>query len=262
MKIGFCIGTDAEKVKQLTRHGYDHYEASFAGITQMDEREFAAFRRETEKCGIPGLSSNVMFPKNMALYQGTDANEIRAYITRGMERMASLGARIAVLGSGVSRNVPEGYDRKLAKVQFLDVVRICADEARKRDLTIALEPLSHRETNFIHTLEDGAEICREAGCENVGLVADFFHMYSNGDPFSNLETYGGLLSHLHIARLDPDRVVPCAMDVEAFRPIARILRGIGYTGAMSVEGKIRTDFEEALQNYLPVAEMFRRDFHG
>ena len=257
MKIGFCVGTDANKVKQLAQHGYDHYEASFSGIVQMEESEFMAFSRETEKSGIPGLCTNVMFPKNMFLHQGIGDEQIKAYAARGMERMAALGGKVAVLGSGKFRDIPEGCDRALARKRFLEAVRICADEAWKHGITVTIEPLSQRETNFIHTLEDGANICRETGRENVCLLADFYHMYMNGDAFSNLETYGSLLKHLHIARLNPDRGAPAAEDVEAFRPVAQLLRKIGYCGALSVEYKSQLDFAEILENFLPVAELFR-----
>lgn len=257
MKIGFCIGTDAQKAKKLAQYGYDHYEVSFAGINQMDDGEFAAFCRETGTAGVSCLGCNVMFPKNVSLYKDFGPEAVRTYIARGMERMVALGGKLAVLGSGAFRNIPEGYDWELAKRQFVEIVQICADEAKNRDISIAVEPLSLRETNFIHMLAEGAEICREANRENVGLTADFFHMYNNGDAFSDLETYAGMIRHLHIARFAPDRGVPRAEDVEDFRPVAERIRKIGYSGALSVEGKMNSEFEEVLQNFQPVAELFR-----
>ena len=257
MKIGFCIGTDAQKTKKLAQYGYDHYEVSFAGINQMDDGEFADFCREVEKAGISCRGCNVMFPKNVSLYRDFGVEEVQKYIVRGMERMAALGGKIAVLGSGVFRNIPEGYDRELAKKQFVEIVRICADEAQRRGISIAVEPLSRKETNFIHLLAEGAEICREANRENVGLTADFFHMYSNDDAFSNLETYSSIITHLHIARFAPDRGAPNATDVEDFRPIAERMHKLRYGGALSVECKTTLGFDEVLQNFRPVAELFR-----
>lgn len=262
MKIGYCIGTNVERVKQLSQFGYDCYEPAFSGIAEMDEKEFASFRRETEKYGIPCLSCNGMLPGTLSPFREQDYGEMKAFLERGMERMSALGGEVAVLGSGTSRNIPEGYDRELARRQFVDLVKMCADLAQKRNIRIAIEPLARQETNFIHTLEDGVGICQDAGRENVGVTADFYHMYMNADDFSHLETYSSSIFHLHIARFNPDRGIPGPADVEAFRPIAETLGKIGYKGILNVEGRRTGSAEEAMKNFLPVAELFRGYING
>lgn len=57
-----------------------------------------------------------------------------------------------------------------------DNVKILAEYAAERNVTLALEPLNRFETDFMNTVEQGLEFLHLIGYDNVGFLLDTFHM--------------------------------------------------------------------------------------
>lgn len=255
MKFGVCCGVD--KLPLLVRYGYDYIELNFSDIAQAEENRFAEICEQIQRYGISAESFNCFFPWGTSLNAGVDYEWIRGYAEKGFDRAAKLGGKIAVIGSGNARKVPDGYDRGLAAEQFVKVLSLCGDIAQKHGMQIALEPLRAEETDFINTVEEGLEMSKRVGHASVKCLADFFHMSMNGEPLDAVKNSDGLIIHTHIARADADRRIPNESDTETCAKWASALKSIGYNGRMSLEGVYYPDFETAIRAVLPVLELFR-----
>lgn len=110
------------------------------------------------------------------------------------------------------------------------------------DVTLALE--FRGRSTFCASLDTALAIVRECGEPNVGVNLDVFHYYTGPSKFEDL---AGLtldrLAHVQLADLagvprelatDADRVLPGDGDFQ-LRPILDYLRGLGYTGWVSLE---------------------------
>lgn len=257
MKIGVCCGNDISKFELLKKYNFDYYESCFNQLVTMSDADIAKMAAESEKTGLLVESCNGFFSSNINIYDGFDCEIIKAFAEKGFSRFTSLGGKVAVLGSGGVRRIPEGYDKALARKQFIETVKICGDAAAKYGAMIAIEPLRYSETNFINTVAEGIEICREAGHENVKCLADFFHVFMNDEGLEAIENSNGMLIHTHIARPNPDRNMPTIADIEGCRPWAEALKKCHYKGRMSLEGGMKPDFETALRDIQPVLELFK-----
>lgn len=258
MKIGFCIGASSDCITLLKQYGYDFYEANFTILTRMEDDAFDAFRRVAEQSGLPGTCFNCFFPPDLSLNRDVDFNAVREYAKKGISRIRHLGAEVAVIGSGRSRGIPEGYDRETAAAQFAKTLSICAEEADKYGIRLAIEPLNYNETNYINTVRDGAELCRSLGDDRIAILADFYHMALNKEDLTDFVRYHDCIIHTHLATLDERRAIPSAEDADSMEQVAAVLKAAGYDGRVSVETAIGEDFETRLQNFGPIADMLRR----
>ena len=71
--------------------------------------------------GLPILPEcfNCFFPPDISLVgEKTDLRVIGAYAEKGLKRAAEIGGKVAVIGSGGARRIPDGYDPKTATNSF------------------------------------------------------------------------------------------------------------------------------------------------
>lgn len=117
-----------------------------------------------------------------------------------------------------------------------------ASEAGKRRLRVALE--FQASARFGNNLQTAAALVAEVGSPHLGLCLDAFHFFTGPSKTEDLDyLHAGNLFHVQLCDLegvprefaaDADRILPGDGDL----PLAGIvehLRGIGYTGGVSVE---------------------------
>ena len=259
IRFGACVGTDIAKISALKQAGFDYAEASLSAVAAMSDGEFGAFASHAAAAGLSVEATNGFFPTDLRLVgENVDCAAITAYTEHALSRAAWLGVRVAVLGSGKSRAIPEGFDRNTAERQFVHVLRLCGEIAEKYGIIIAIEPLRTAECNFINTVADGLEICSCIGHPNVRVLADFYHVYMNGEPLDAVANSNGMLAHVHIARANPDRLYPhCEADLPACSLWAQALRDCGYSGRISLEGSSGDDFAAMLEKTKTPLSLFK-----
>ncbi len=257
MKLGVCCGTD--RLHLLREIGYDYAEGYFAGMALCEESDFRKACKAQKNAEIAIEAFNGIFTGDVRLLgqEKTSIDYIKEFLNKGFFRAKTLGGEIAVFGSGKARSIPDGMEKERVEEEFLSLLQIMGEIARKNDMKLAIEPLRRQETNFINTVEEGLSLSRRAENENIGCIIDFFHFYSNGESLDSLKNAQDKLFHAHIARPNPDRTVPTEIDREGCRPWADTLRAIGYEGRLSIEAIFHADFEDDIRNAYPILQMFR-----
>ena len=255
MKFGACC--DIDKLPLLQKYGYHYIEMNFSNIALAEEEEFERIYEQIGQYEIFAESYNGFFRPDVNLNTNIDYDAIKKYAEKGFARAYKLGGKVAVLGSGTARRIPDGYDRNTATEQFTKVLNICGEVAAKYSMQIAIEPLRYSETNFINTVAEGIDICRLAGNEHVKCLVDFFHVYMNGESLDAIQNSDNMIIHTHIARPNADRRIPTIVDREICSQWANALKSIGYNGRISLEGSYYPDFETALQTVQPILDLFR-----
>lgn len=255
MKIGVC--GDVGRAILAKEMGYDYIEENLSRIGQMTDSEFDSTVKGYEKADMPVYSFNGYIPRHIAIYEKSAIEEIRKFSLVAIERASILGGKVCVLGSGAQRRIPEGMDRTLAEERFLDVVHVCGEIADKKGIKIAIEPLSKNETNFINFVEEGADIARKSGLKNVGTLVDFFHFFMNNDTKESLLSSKDMLFHTHIARPNPDRLMPIEEDLPILKKWADMLKEMNYKGTISVEAIFMDKFESMVKERTKYLQVFR-----
>ncbi|GIW01223.1 sugar phosphate isomerase/epimerase [Roseiflexus sp.] len=232
MRFGVCISPD--QIEAVAAAGFDFCELPARAVMPFDDDAAAApALRAIAAAPIRPESFNVLVPAEIPLCgPHADLGVLRAYLRRAFSRMASLGAAIAVLGSGAARRIPDGWSRDQALDQLADAVALAGEEAGRYGITLALEHLNRRECNVFNTIGECATFIRERGLRDVRLLADLYHIEVEREPLAAVASAMPQVAHVHVAgggRQSPDTP---GYDYAGFM---RILRNAGYDARISAE---------------------------
>ena len=266
MKLGICIGVqqDIEKpvidislISDLKTIGYDYIELPLAPVAALSEERFAELRSLLEKSDLPVEVCNVFFPGTLRLTgENADHDSAVEYVKTACDRAARIGTKIIVLGSAGAKNLPEGFPYEKGRQQFVNLLHRIQQIAAPLDISIAVEPLNTKESNFITSVKEGYEIVKSVSESHIRLLADYYHMAREKEDLSILAEVGDMLTHIHIAS-EENRRYPKPEDPDDYVALASFLREGGYTGRISIEGSSDDIQADAAVSFPVLQNLFR-----
>ncbi len=256
MRFGVCAG-DINRFPIIKEAGYDYIEFPLVQLVGMSDEEYVAFKAKVEEIGLPIESYNGFFGADLKLVGETvDYDAIAAYAEKGLSRAAALGGKVAVIGSGGARRIPDGEEYDVNFARFAKTLAVCGEVAARHGMTIVVEPLNDKETNIINSVEEGLRVCALANHPNVKCLADFYHVFMSGETLDAVRGAGDMLAHVHLARANEDRAMPYAEDLPQCEEWAAALKACGYDARISLEGNFLPSFEEATVRCREIVKVF------
>ncbi len=247
ISIGICVGLD--RAAQVAP-GYDHLELPVTStlVPLQDDASFAPLEKELRRLQPAVGAFNVFAPSQLKLVGPTvDWPAVEGYIQRALARAGEWGARVVVVGSGGARAVPEGFSRVEAWHQLVHFFTLCARYAGQAGITIAIEPLNHKECNILNSYPEGVRMARDVDRAEVRVLADLYHFMVENEPLDDITDDPEWLAHVHVA--DTGRLYPGSGSWPLHRLFA-MLQEIGYTGMVSVECSWGENFTEETEKAL------------
>ena len=254
MKFGCCVQASAESLKTLARCGCDCYESSLVTLPRIPDETLREVRRVSDGLGLPCAAYNCMFPGDFHLLAGeAEYEKVGSYLDEALSKAEILGGNFVSLGSGKARDLPAGTDMETAKTRFSALVRdVIAPVMKKHGFRVAVEPLSADETSFLNNCREVMEIVKMTDLPELGLLYDSYHAARGGDRLDEMMEYGSSIFHVHIASVPRERKFPDESDLASCRDLLSALKGIGYTGAVDLEGFADGDFETSVKKAIGV----------
>lgn len=237
-QIGLCYGDRKGKDLCPAAHA-DYLEAHFARLATATQEEFEEFVADLKAVGITEVySANGALGAGIVLSERDELPDfgLTEYFHTGFSRLAALGGKYMVLGSGKARRYPEGDTYEAGMERFARCAKLASEIGGQYGVYTVIEPLNQKETNIVFTTLDGYRICELAGFpEYLGVLADLYHV-AQEEPISNFEKLNGRLWHCHIAHPDT-RLTPMPGDGadDTYREMFATLEKIGYKGLVSIE---------------------------
>lgn len=205
------------------------------------DRDTDAFATAIERAGVQLIGLNLFAGDLSSLDAGVmSLPDRRTEFVDSVDVAMRIGERLGVRGFNAL------YGKRIldlpAEVQdavAVDNLRYAAQAAARIDAALWIEPLSGRENYPIRTAADAAGLIERARgtgheADNVLLLADVYHLASNGDDVpAALTDHASLLGHVQLADM-PGRGVPGSGRL----PIADYLRTlalVGYRGRVALE---------------------------
>jgi sugar phosphate isomerase/epimerase len=235
--------------------GYDGVEVAPFTLadraTDITEQRRRDLRNAALRSGVPVMGLHWLLVKPEGLYVTTPDDQVRSrtadYFVDLVRLCADLGGNIMVVGSPKQRNLLPGITKERALGYAKEVFEHALPEAERCGVTLAIEPLTPRETDFINTAADGVELIRAIRHPNFRLHLDVKAMSgSESQPIPDvIRANAKDLVHFHVN--DPNLLGPGMGEVD-HRPILKALKEIGYQGHLSVE----------VFDYRPGAELIAR----
>lgn len=184
----------------ITGLGYDAVEATVGLVAKLSDADIAALVEKRRKGEFALDVCNSFIPGDLPIVTDEAGEEkLRAYVENAMKRMASLGVKIVVFGSGKARTIPDTVDYAEGEAQIDRFLVCCNDLCEAYGLTLVIEPLNKNETNWVNTVAEGAKVVRRLELPHVRLLADGFHMAREEEDPAVMAENRDILLHTHLA---------------------------------------------------------------
>ncbi len=216
-------------------------------IASLSDADYEKLADKLKQIELPVPVTYLFIPADIKL-TGPQVNKDQQmdYVRRALDRVSKLGTSTVVLGSGPARRYPDGFSREEAFRQLVDFCKRLGPEARRRGITIAIEPLRKEESNIINSLVEGLQLVKVVHDSNIQLNVDYYHLaMEKEDPAVILEAKK-YVRHVHTAN-PQGRVFPLKWEEYNYGPFYESLRKIGYDKEISIEAQTKDFQHEAPQ---------------
>lgn len=228
LKFGACLSGEYSYL--LKKAGADFIELPLAEVAQLEESDF---NKLFQNLSLPAEVFNIFLPSSLKIIrETTNWDEIEEYLLKAFPRAKRLGGEVVVFGSGGARRAPENLSNQEVKDRLLSFLSLASELAEKEGLNIAIEHLNRGETNTITSFSEALQLAKELGKENVGVLADIYHLFKEGENMEVIGEAGKKLFHIHIS--DPERNPPLG-GMGIIKDFFSHLKEMNYKGRISIE---------------------------
>jgi 5-keto-L-gluconate epimerase len=247
-------GRVEQAVAMAAELGFDGVELSLRAADEVDE---GWLTRELERRGlrVSALGSGRALLEDGLCFSDPDAEVRRAALER-LEGHLRLGARLGapvIIGLIRGARVAE-EGREVALGRIAACLARAAERAAAAGTSLLIEPINRYETDFCNTTGETLDLLDRAGCADVGLLLDLFHMnIEEASIVGALRLAGERLVYLHLA--DSNRWAP-GFGHTPFGPVRQVLDEMGFAGWVSAEILPRPDDDVAVRQWRSFAHAF------
>jgi D-psicose/D-tagatose/L-ribulose 3-epimerase len=235
VKVGVC----SRDVASAQKYGFDYIEPAAGEIAAMNNDQFLDYLRtvlaSTLRCHA--FNSFIRRPDLKVVGEEVPTAALKQYVETTLPRCKRLGASVVVWGSAGSRNVPQGFSRERANDQIAEFLRMAGDVARSHDVTLAIEPLRHQESNILNTGAEALEMVRKVKHPNVRMIIDYYHMREENEDPKILETAKNEIVHIHFANPHGRTWPHDLSEDDHYASFFNYLKKTAYSGGISIEGQ-------------------------
>lgn len=260
MRFAICQelfeGWDWERqCKFMAETGYTGIELAPFTLAPRITDVSAARRQELKKVaadyGLTICGLHWLLAKTEGLHLTTADASRRAATSSYLRDLANacgdLGGTVLVFGSPVQRNIESGMERAQAYANAAEVFRNAMPVFGDRNVTLCMEPLTPKETNFCNTCADACELIALVDHPCFQLHQDVKAMLSETTPIPALiEQFASVTKHFHV---NDNNLLGPGMGPTEYEPIFAALQKTNYAGWVSVE----------VFDYQPGAEFIARE---
>ena len=209
------------------------------GVEELDRPARAAIAKTMAKAKLECAGLHwLLAPPPAGLHFTTPDADVRrrtiAYFERLVDFGGDVGAPVMVFGSPKQRGAGAA-PRPEARRRFMEGLRMVADRALRRGVTVLVEALDRSQTDMINTLAEARALVEEIDHPAIELMFDFHNTADETEPFDALiAAHYQRIRHVHVQEMD-GRHLGAGSAVEAFAPGFQALKDRGYGGWVSLE---------------------------
>jgi sugar phosphate isomerase/epimerase len=204
---------------------------------EVTPQQRAQLRSAAESRGLEIIGLHWLLAKPPGLYITHPDAAVRdataRYFIELVHLCADLGGGVMVIGSPRQRSLLPEVNREQAMGYAVEVFTPCLETAAAHGVTLAIEPLSPQETDFLLSAADAVELIERISHPNFRLQLDVKAMSHEKKPIPQIIRESAKhLAHFHVN--DPNLLGPGMGEIR-YEPILAALREAGYGGWLSVE---------------------------
>jgi D-psicose/D-tagatose/L-ribulose 3-epimerase len=214
-------------------------EAGFDGVEipllRPKELEAASIRKAVEANGLETNCCTALVDGHSLISDSPDIRRRTQQHLRDVAKAAAEAGAKIVCGPLYS---PVGYlpGRRRSGDEWkwaVEGFQAVGETLAAHQVTFAIEPLNRFETYFLNTAADAAQLAKEIGHPNIGILFDTFHAnIEEKNIAAGYTTVGPYLKHVHTC--ENDRGIPGSGHVE-WKEVFQALRSLNYDGWLTIE---------------------------
>lgn len=172
--------------------------------------------------------------------QGFNVYTWTEYVNTALARIASMGCKILVWADGKARLLPVEGETAVLKEQFYQFLFILGGIAERFGITVCLEPLSTKRTNFLNSFPEVMECIGHVGARNIALSVGIRTLHeiapSKNSIYEPLLEYKDRISHVHVEHPGDalQWVSPRSKDGIPYGEFFSVLKMAGYRGIITL----------------------------
>jgi sugar phosphate isomerase/epimerase len=232
--------TDLAQADRAASDGFDFVQSAPDLVPGMVDGEVLRQKERLRSGGLPFTVCGVPLPAGVQVtQQGFNLYVWTEHVKRALHRMADLGCRAVAWSDGRARVLPVEGEVAELKEQALQFLFALCEAAEPLGITVLVEPLGPRRTNFLNSMEEVAEFLTRVGRDNLSSMVSLRELEAIGCAPKNLGEYRRLVGHVvleHPGELGADRAPPRPGDGYDYRPFVEALKRIDYAGTISLPG--------------------------
>ncbi|MDA0282609.1 MAG: sugar phosphate isomerase/epimerase [Planctomycetota bacterium] len=207
-------------------------------ITDVSAEQRTTLKKQAEDHGLQIIGLHWLLAKTEGLHLTTSDARVRKatsdYLIELGHACADFGGSLMVFGSPFQRNLEEGMSTEQAMTNAVEVFKACLPSFADRGVSICMEPLTSKETDFVNTCAQAMQLIQMTGEPNFTLHQDVKAMIGAEEkPLPELiDEFKEHVGHFHVN--DTNLLGP-GMGETDYRPIIKALLDSKYDGWVSVE---------------------------
>jgi sugar phosphate isomerase/epimerase len=234
------MAADPAQADAAAAEGFEFVHAAPGLVADLDDLGTARRSQLARSGGLPLAVCGVPLPADVRVtQQGFNLYAWTEHVRHELRRMADLGCRKVTWSDGRARVLPVEGEVAALKEQALQFLFALCEAAGPLGITVLVEPLGPRRTNFLNSMADVAEFLPRVGKDNLSSMVSLREIEAIGLSSLRLGDYQGLIGHVVLENprsADGARHCPRPDDGSDYRPFLRALRQIGYAGTISLPG--------------------------
>lgn len=185
--LGIC--SPITELDNLLKFGFDFVEVKCDDVSNINE--------PTDKI----FCANSFIPGDKQLFGPNNKfDESIKYCCDLLAACAVKGINYVTLGSGRARYIDNSISKSELIRRWSQFLITIDKHATKNGITIGLEPLNHRETNFINTFKEAQYWINHLNLKSFGITFDTYHIGQEDNDLLDIQKNGiELISHVHIS---------------------------------------------------------------
>jgi sugar phosphate isomerase/epimerase len=234
------MAADLSQADRAAADGFDFVQAEAGLVASLDDHEVARQRERMRTGGLPFAVCGVPLPEDVRVtQQGFNLYAWTEHVRRTLRRMADLGCRKVAWSDGRARVLPVEGEVAVLKEQALQFLFMLCEAAEAYGITVLVEPLGPRRTNFLNSMIEIAEFLPRVGKDNLSSMLSLRELDAIGLPPPRLGEHRRLIGHVQMEQprsAAGERRCPRPDDGHDYRPFVAALAAIGYAGSITLPG--------------------------
>jgi len=229
---------DLSQVDRAASDGFDFVQPGSDLVSTLVDDQFLARRGSRRSGRIPFVVCEVPLPSDVRVTQkGFNLYVWTEHLKNLMHRIAEQGCRKLVWSNGRARVLPPEGEVSAFKEQVLQFLFMLCELAGSYEITVLVEPLGSRRTNFLNTMTELRDFFPRVGKQNLSALISLRELGSIGLSLTDLPRYRELIGHVQMENpltVGGPRICPRPNDGHDYRPFVAGLKAIGYSEGISL----------------------------